>query len=92
MVARARAGVVADPEAAGAGRLYFVNAGVPKGATPSTHPATFVDLTFTAAANTPYHLWIRGSSFADCWCDNEEVRVLINILFPKKLSDVFPVA
>ena len=31
-------------------------------------------------------------AFADCWCDNEEVRVLINILFPKKLSDVFPVA
>jgi hypothetical protein len=31
-------------------------------------------------------------SFADCWCDNEEVRVLINILFPKKPSDVFPVA
>jgi len=31
-------------------------------------------------------------SFADCWCDSEEVRVLINIFFPKKLSDVFPVA
>ncbi len=31
-------------------------------------------------------------SFADCWCDSEEVRALINILFPKKLSDVFPVA
>ena len=31
-------------------------------------------------------------SFADCWCDGEEVRALINILFPKKLSDVFPVA
>jgi hypothetical protein len=31
-------------------------------------------------------------SFADCWCDNEDVRALINILFPKKLSDVFPVA
>ncbi|HJS20509.1 MAG TPA: GNAT family N-acetyltransferase [Anaerolineales bacterium] len=31
-------------------------------------------------------------SFADCWCDSEEVRSLINILFPKKLSDVFPVA
>jgi hypothetical protein len=30
-------------------------------------------------------------SFADCWCDSQEVRVLINILFPKKLSDVFPV-
>ena len=31
-------------------------------------------------------------AFPDCWCDNEEVRALINILFPKKLSDVFPVA
>jgi hypothetical protein len=31
-------------------------------------------------------------AFADCWCDNDDVRVLINILFPKKLSDVFPVA
>jgi GNAT superfamily N-acetyltransferase len=31
-------------------------------------------------------------SFADCWCDNEDIRALINILFPKKLSDVFPVA
>jgi hypothetical protein len=31
-------------------------------------------------------------SFADCWCDLEDVRALINILFPKKLSDVFPVS
>jgi hypothetical protein len=31
-------------------------------------------------------------TFADCWCDSEEVRALINILFPRKLSDVFPVA
>jgi hypothetical protein len=31
-------------------------------------------------------------AFADCWCDSEEVRALIEILFPKKLSDVFPVA
>ena len=31
-------------------------------------------------------------SFADCWCDNQEVYALINILFPKKMSDVFPVA
>jgi hypothetical protein len=31
-------------------------------------------------------------SFADCWCDSEEVRVLMNIFFPKKLSDVFPVS
>ena len=31
-------------------------------------------------------------TFADCWCDAEDVRALINILFPKKLSDVFPIA
>jgi hypothetical protein len=61
---------VPDPDAAGGGRLYFINAGVPKAALPSTHPATFVDLTFTAAANTPYHLWMRGSALADCWCND----------------------
>ena len=31
-------------------------------------------------------------SFPDCGCDTDEVRTLINILFPKKLSDVFPIA
>jgi hypothetical protein len=31
-------------------------------------------------------------SFPDCWCDSEEVRALIDILFPKKFSDVFPIA
>lgn len=32
------------------------------------------------------------TAFADCWCNEEEVRVLMNVLFPKKLSDVFPMA
>lgn len=31
-------------------------------------------------------------AFADCRCDIQEVYALINILFPKKLSDVFPIA
>ncbi|HUE98676.1 MAG TPA: GNAT family N-acetyltransferase [Anaerolineales bacterium] len=31
-------------------------------------------------------------TFADCWCDGEDVRALINILFPKKLSDVLPLS
>jgi len=30
--------------------------------------------------------------FADCWCDSEEVRILLNILFPKRLSNVYPVS
>ena len=32
------------------------------------------------------------ASFADCWSNTEEIRLLMNILFPKKQSDVFPVA
>jgi hypothetical protein len=31
-------------------------------------------------------------AFADCGCDSENVRVLLNILFPKKLSNVYPIA
>lgn len=33
-----------------------------------------------------------NQSFPDCWWESEEIRVLLNILFPKKLSDVFPIA
>lgn len=31
-------------------------------------------------------------TFADCWCDADDVRVLLNILFPKRLSNVYPIA
>jgi hypothetical protein len=31
-------------------------------------------------------------AFADCGCDSEDVRALLNILFPKKLSNVYPIA
>lgn len=31
-------------------------------------------------------------AFPDCWCDVDEVRVLINALFPKKTSTIYPVA
>lgn len=30
-------------------------------------------------------------AFADCWCDHADVRVLMDILFPKKPSDVFAI-
>ena len=48
---------------------------------------TFLQILFGYRSYDELH-----QSFADCWCDNEEVRALINILFPKKLSDVFPIA
>ena len=31
-------------------------------------------------------------AFADCGCDSDEVRALLNILFPKELSNVYPIA
>jgi len=48
---------------------------------------TFLQILFGYRSYDELH-----QSFADCWCDKEEVRALINILFPKKLSDVFPIA
>jgi hypothetical protein len=48
---------------------------------------TFLQILFGYRSYDELH-----QSFADCWCDNQEVYALINILFPKKPSDVFPVA
>jgi len=48
---------------------------------------TFLQLLFGYRSFEELH-----ASFADCSCNPEEVRVLMNILFPKKLSDVYPVA
>ena len=48
---------------------------------------TFLQILFGYRSYDELH-----NAFADCWCDYEDVRILINILFPKKLSDVFPVA
>jgi hypothetical protein len=61
---------VADPDAAGGARVYFTNLDLPKVATPIARPTTYIELTFTAAAETPYHLWIRGFALADCWCND----------------------
>jgi hypothetical protein len=49
--------------------------------------STFLQILFGYRSYDELH-----QSFADCWCDSEDVRILINILFSKKLSDVFPVA
>jgi len=48
---------------------------------------TFLQMLFGYRSYDEIH-----SAFADCWCDREDVRVLMDILFPKKLSDVFPIA
>ncbi len=52
----------------------------------------FPDLTFLQALFGYRNFNELSFAFPDCWCEHEDVRILINILFPKKLSDVFPLA
>lgn len=53
---------VSDSTAAGGARLANPDAGQPKILTPAAYPSSYVELTFTASAGKPYHLWIRGKA------------------------------
>jgi len=71
------------------GRLKEVRAWKPK---PSDEPnASFPDLTFLQLLFGYRTLAELELSFADCWWEDQPTRVLLNALFPKRLSDVFPV-
>ena len=48
---------------------------------------TFIQLLFGYRSFDELH-----HAFADCFWEDNEARVILNILFPKRLSDVFPVA
>ena len=48
---------------------------------------TFLQLLFGYRSYEELHY-----AFPDCWCDSDEVSVLLNILFPKKLSRILPIA
>jgi len=54
--------------------------------------AAFPDLTFLQLLFGYRSFSELEYTFADCWCDSEDVRVLLNILFPKKLSNIYPIA
>ncbi len=54
--------------------------------------AAFPDLTFLQLLFGYRSYGELESIFADCWCDSEDVRILLNILFPKKPSNVYPIA
>ncbi len=72
------------------GRLAIIEPWMP---TPADGGAVaFPDLTFLQILFGYRSYDELHQSFPDCWCDNEEVRALINILFPKKVSDVFPIS
>ena len=66
--------VVADSTAAGGARLQNANAGAAKIGTALASPAHYFEMTFTAAAGQPYHLWIRGKALSNSYA-NDSVHV-----------------
>jgi Acetyltransferase (GNAT) domain len=48
---------------------------------------TFLQMVFGYRSYEELHY-----AFPDCWCDNDEVRILLTALFPKKASTIYPVA
>jgi len=54
--------------------------------------AAFPDLTFTQLLFGYRSFDELHHAFADCLWSNNDARVMLNILFPKRLSDVFPVS
>lgn len=48
---------------------------------------TFLQMVFGYRSYEELHY-----AFPDCWCEVEEVRVVVNALFPKKISNISPIA
>jgi hypothetical protein len=66
--------VVADTTAAGGSRVANANLGAAKKTSALESPASYVELTFSAASNTPYRLWIRGKAQGNSY-SNDSVFV-----------------
>ena len=66
--------VVPDATAAGGARISNPDAGAAKVNTALAAPASYIELTFHAEANTAYRLWIRGRATNDYW-GNDSVHV-----------------
>jgi hypothetical protein len=66
--------VVSDPTAAGGAALRNPDAVAAKLSAPLANPSTYFEMTFDAAAGTPYHLWVRGKADRNYW-GNDSVFV-----------------
>jgi len=65
---------VADATAAGGTRMYNLNAGAAKVATPLANPVHYFEMKFGAQAGRAYHLWIRGQALSNS-LSNDSVYV-----------------
>ncbi len=50
-------------------------------------PHTFLQLIFGYRS-----IDMLKASFADCWTDRDEIHILLDILFPRQPSDVWPIS
>ena len=66
--------VKADPTASAGARLQNANAGAPKVAPALAAPSHYFEMSFTAEAGRPYHLWVRGKAENNGWA-NDSVHV-----------------
>src|SRR5262249_21907434 len=57
--------LVSDATAAGGLRMWNPDAGAAKLGSALASPGTYFEITFTAQAGVPYHLWIRGKADGD---------------------------
>lgn len=73
------------------GRLAAVEPWKP-GPRPGEGDAAFPGLTFLQLLFGYRSLGELKKSFADCWWESNETRALLNVLFPKKPSDIWPVS
>ena len=66
--------VTSDSSASGGAKIRHPDGGASKNDTADAGPANYFELTFTASAGVPYHLWVHGRADGDDW-DNDSVFV-----------------
>jgi endonuclease/exonuclease/phosphatase family metal-dependent hydrolase len=66
--------VANDGNAAGGRKMRHADGNATKRITAAARPTNYFELTFTADAGVPYHLWLHGRADGDDW-DNDSVFV-----------------
>jgi endonuclease/exonuclease/phosphatase family metal-dependent hydrolase len=66
--------VTSDSTASGGAKIRHADGGAAKVTQAAASPSNYFELTFTATAGVPYHLWLHGRADGDDW-DNDSVFV-----------------
>jgi hypothetical protein len=62
--------LIAEPDAAAGIGLWNPDRGAAKRLTAAAAPASYAEISFSAEAGRPYHLWIRGHGQRDSWAND----------------------